>query len=185
MRIISGSHRGRRLKSKNDGRLRPTSDRVREAVFNILPPDLSDARVLDLFAGTGALGIEALSRGAFAAVFVDASRDAAKAIRGNLADFGLADQGRVINKRVATALRQLADEGRKFDLVLADPPYRADEPRRVMEALAELDLLSDEAIVVIEHEPEAKLSAVYGKLNRTDYREYGGSAVSFFEGRPK
>ena len=185
MRIISGSHRGRRLKSKTGGKLRPTSDRVREAVFNILPPDLSEVLALDLYAGTGALGIEALSRGAFAAVFVDASHDAVKTIKDNLTDFGLDQEGRIVNKRALAALRMLADEGKKFDLVFADPPYRNDEPQRVMEALAELDLLSAEAVVVIEHEPEAKIAVVYGDLNRTDYREYGGTAVSFFERRPK
>jgi 16S rRNA (guanine(966)-N(2))-methyltransferase RsmD len=185
MRIISGLHKGRRLKAKSNGRIRPTSDRVRSAIFNILPPDLSEAAVLDLYAGTGALGIEALSRGAWSAVFVDVSREAVASIRSNLKEMALEERTRIVNQRALAALRLLAGEGRTFDLVFADPPYQSDEAGRVLKLIAATPLLSPEAVVVIEHDPAVKLELAYGPLARTDYREYGGTAVSFYERRPK
>ena len=122
MRIIAGAFKGRRL-APVKGRIRPTAAKVREAVFSILGPAVVGARVLDLFAGTGALGIEALSRGAAAAVFVEDHPESLKVLRRNLADLGLADRTTVWPLPVTTALKKLAGRGERFGLAFLDPPY--------------------------------------------------------------
>ena len=122
MRVITGSARGRRLKELEGQETRPTTDRVKESIFNIIQFDVEGSRVLDLFAGTGQLGIEALSRGAAAAVFVEQRRDAAALVRENLKITGLTDRARVVN---GEALSYLASAGEKFDIIFLDPPYAA------------------------------------------------------------
>ena len=135
IRIIGGSHRGRRLQVIDNPGLRPTTDRMRETMFNILGSrvELEGARVLDLFAGSGALGIEALSRGAASVIFLEKSGAAARQIAGNLADLDLAERGRVIRGDLFSRLRSLD----RFDLVLADPPYRTDLTGRLLEVVPE------------------------------------------------
>ena len=125
MRIIAGALKGRVL-APVQGRTRPTAARVREAIFNILGAAVAEARVLDLFAGTGALGIEALSRGAAAAVFVEDHPEALKGLRRNLETLGLVERSQVLPLPVAAALRKLAARGEPFDLVFLDPPYGGD-----------------------------------------------------------
>ena len=120
MRVITGSARGRRLLELAGGETRPTADRVKEGVFNIIQFDIEGRRVLDLFAGTGQLGVEALSRGAAEAVFVEQRRDAARLVTENLKLTGLADRARVVN---GDALSYLAGAGERFDIVFIDPPY--------------------------------------------------------------
>jgi 16S rRNA (guanine966-N2)-methyltransferase len=129
MRVVAGSARGRRLEGPTGGATRPTTDRVRESVFNALGSrlDLTGARVLDLFAGTGALGIEALSRGAASAVFVEADRAAAATIRRNLAATGLAAGAEVVAQRVTAWLRQVPAGEVPYDVAFCDPPYDFDD----------------------------------------------------------
>ncbi len=123
MRIIAGAFRGRRLHAPNSARIRPTSDRVREAVFSMIAEHVPDARVLDLFAGTGAVGLEALSRGARFCCFVDNGTEALRLIRANIELCGAQDRSRIIHGTVASALRRLESENELFDLVFWDPPY--------------------------------------------------------------
>jgi 16S rRNA (guanine(966)-N(2))-methyltransferase RsmD len=123
MRIIGGSARGRRLKAHKGRALRPTAARVKEALFNILPHDLTGAKVLDLFAGTGNVTIEALSRGAAEAILVDASAESTKTIRENLRRLDLTDRAKVWNAPVNRALRLLGGRRETFDLIFLDPPY--------------------------------------------------------------
>jgi 16S rRNA (guanine966-N2)-methyltransferase len=150
LRVIAGSYRGRRLRAPRGKTTRPTSDRVKEALFAMLG-EVEDARVLDLFAGTGALGIEALSRGARQAVFVERDQVAIEALRANLAALGLDEQrARVRREPAAEALRQARERKETYDLVLVDPPYG-----RAGETLARLagalrDLLAPGARVVVE-----------------------------------
>jgi 16S rRNA (guanine966-N2)-methyltransferase len=185
MRITSGLNKGRRLKTRTGHQTRPTSDRVRAAIFDILPLDISGAAVLDLYSGSGALGIEALSRGAGQALFVDSSRDSVRVIRENLEVMGLAERGRLMNKKAAPALRLLSAEGLRFDLVFLDPPYPSGEAKKAMELLAGLDVLTNEAIVVAEHDVDHELGPAYGPLGRVARREYGRTVVSFYEKRGK
>ncbi len=155
MRVVGGDLRGRRLAGPADdggrARLRPTSDRMREAIFNILAhgdyPDLDGARVLDLFAGTGAMGIEALSRGAREAVFVDNGREARMLLRRNIEAMGLEERARIVT---GDATRFRAEPGRRFDLVFCDAPYARDLTGPVLDALAEADYLAVDAALVVE-----------------------------------
>ena len=135
LRIIAGAFKGRIL-APVQGRTRPTAAKVREAIFNILGAAVAEARVLDLFAGTGALGIEALSRGAAAAVFVEDQPEALKGLRRNLETLGLADRSQVLPLPVAAALRQLAARGAPFGLVFLDPPYGGGVAAATLSALA-------------------------------------------------
>jgi len=150
MRVIGGNARGRRLKVAKGQTLRPTAARVKEALFNILPHDLSGTKMLDLFAGTGNVTIEALSRGAAAAILVDSSVESGKAIRENLGRLHLTDRTKVWIMPVARALRFLARHGETFDLIFLDPPYDAQLLSAAAAALAGSDRLAPDARVYLE-----------------------------------
>ena len=184
MRVITGSARGRRLRELEGTETRPTTDRVKESMFNILQFDVEGSRVLDLFAGTGQLGIEALSRGAAAAVFVEQRRDAAALVRDNLRLTGLADRARVVN---GEALAYLASAGERFDSMFLDPPYAAGLWKPVLEAVSRFDILSDHGIIICESpQDEALPEAVgscrvhrtyrYGRIRLTTYHREEGTA---------
>jgi 16S rRNA (guanine966-N2)-methyltransferase len=179
MRIIAGVFKGRRL-APVKGRTRPTAAKVREAVFNILGSAVVGVRVLDLFAGTGALGIEAMSRGAIAAVFVEDHPEAVKALRRNLEDLGLQGQTRVWPLPVTTAVKKLAAQGERFGLALLDPPYGCGTAMAALHALAELNLLSSGASVVVEHSRRETMPEESGRLRRTEVRRYGDTQVAFY-----
>ncbi|MCL6615468.1 MAG: 16S rRNA (guanine(966)-N(2))-methyltransferase RsmD, partial [Firmicutes bacterium] len=152
MRIVAGRFRGRRLRGPSHPGLRPTAERVREAIFNILGPRVQGAVVLDLFAGAGGLGLEALSRGAKRVVFVERDRRALALLRRNLAELGLGgEEFEVIPGDVLVVLAGLAAGGRSFDLILADPPYGAGLSGRTLVLLAEGGLLDREGLLVLEH----------------------------------
>jgi 16S rRNA (guanine(966)-N(2))-methyltransferase RsmD len=169
---------GRRLRAPRGADVRPTSDRVREAVFARIG-DLTGARVLDLYAGTGTLGIEALSRGAARAIFVERAPAALAALRANLETLGLGEASRVLSVDVRTALRRLAREGQRHDLVLVDPPYAAGAVEAVLRAVAEAGILAPEATLVIETSRRHPPGAVPG-LARLDERRYGDTLVVRF-----
>jgi 16S rRNA (guanine966-N2)-methyltransferase len=179
MRIIAGALKGRRLAPVH-GRIRPTAAKVREAVFSILGPAVLGTRVLDLFAGTGALGIEALSRGAAAAVFVEDHPESLKVLRRNLADLGLLDRATVWPLPVAAALKKLADRGERFGLAFLDPPYGGPDAVAALTALAELPLLTPGARVVVEHSRRESLPEACGPLAQLTQRRYGDTQVAFY-----
>ena len=185
MRVISGTARGRRLKELPGMDTRPTTDNVKESLFNIIQFDIEGRRVLDLFGGTGQLGIEALSRGAQSCVFVDASRQAAAVMGENLRTVGFADRGTV---RQGDALAFLGSCREKFDLILLDPPYHTDLLETCIEAVVKFDILSEYGIMVCESaaekqlpEPEAPYRKGreyrYGKIKLTAYRRQGSEAL--------
>jgi 16S rRNA (guanine(966)-N(2))-methyltransferase RsmD len=179
MRIIAGAFKGRRL-APVKGRIRPTAAKVREAVFSILGPAVDGVRVLDLFAGTGALGIEALSRGAAAAVFVEDHPESLKVLRRNLADLGLVDRTTVWALPVAMALKKVADRGENFGLAFLDPPYGGGMAVAALGALAAFDLLAPGARVVVEHSRRESLPEACGGLTRLTVRRYGDTQVAFY-----
>lgn len=148
MRIIAGSCKGRRLKAPDWSGLRPTSDKLRETLFNVLALHVAGASVLDVFAGTGAIGLESLSRGAARAVFIDADRRAAALIAENAARCGMADRCVIIRDTAERALRRLALDA-LFDLIVLDPPYEFEPLDRVLEAAVEH--LAPEGVMVLEH----------------------------------
>jgi 16S rRNA (guanine(966)-N(2))-methyltransferase RsmD len=178
VRIVAGSARGRPLKGPRSSSIRPTADRVRESIFNILGQRLDGERVLDLFAGTGALALEALSRGAGEAVLVDSDREAVALCRENARALGFEPRCRVLAMPVRRALEQLAKEGARFDLIFADPPYAAEVEARTLEGAA--GLLAPGGTVVLEHEKHQAVPEAAGPLQRVDQRAFGATRVSFF-----
>lgn len=167
---------GRRLVAPAGRGVRPTTDRVRESIFGRLG-GLEGACVLDLYAGTGAMGIEALSRGAASVVFVERARDALDALRRNLSALGVASRVRVVVRDAAAAVADLGRAGERFDLVLVDPPYETDEADRALRALVRAGVLADGALVVVERSRRHPLPPVPG-LAVEDERRYGDTIVS-------
>ncbi len=180
MRVIGGRAKGRRLKVPKGRALRPTADRVKEALFNILPHDLSGYKVLDLFAGTGNLTLEALSRGAAEAILIDASREAGKTIHENLKALGFLGRSRTWTAPVFRSIRLLSRRGETFDLIFLDPPYEKDWVGRVLTAIAQKGLLRETGVLVAEHSVREKVEETYGPLTLQDQRRYGSTLLSFF-----
>jgi 16S rRNA (guanine966-N2)-methyltransferase len=180
MRVIAGEAKGRRLKAPKGRELRPTGDRVKEALFNILPHDLSGRKVLDLFAGTGNLSIEALSRGAEEAVLVDISRDAVQVIEENVRGLGLTERARVLTAPVFKSVRMLSRGEERFDLIFLDPPYDKELVGETLKAIAAEGLLAESGVVVAEHSVREKVQERYGALALSDQRRYGDTMLSFF-----
>ena len=179
MRIVGGQLGGRVLRAPSGAAARPTSEKVREAVFDILG-SVTESRVLDLFAGTGALALEALSRGARSAVLVDSDRGAVRLIRANAEALGFGDRTRIIAAPVARALKLLQREGARFDLIFADPPYAA---RAVLETLGEIEaaaLCKPGGRVCIEHDKRETAPESGGLLSRIDQRRFGDTVVSIY-----
>ena len=178
MRIVGGTLGGRVLRAPRGPATRPTSEKVREALFAILG-DVTGARVLDLFAGAGGLGIEALSRGAAHATFVDAARPAIAAIRENLAQLGLPPACATLHGAEAVAFAARAAPAVPWDVVFVDPPYASDLAVRAVSALPAAALAAG-ATVVIEHDRRHAPPDTLGSLLRTDERRYGDTLVSFY-----
>ena len=179
MRIIAGALKGRRL-APVKGRLRPTAAKVREAVFDILGPVVSGVRVLDLFAGTGALGIEALSRGAAATWFVEDQPGALQVPRRNLEDLDLVARATVWALPAIAALKKLAGRKERFGLAFLDPPYGGGEAEAALWALAALNLCEAGAWVVVEHSRRQTLPEECDPLRRIKVRRYGDTQVAFY-----
>jgi 16S rRNA (guanine966-N2)-methyltransferase len=182
MRVIAGSERGRRLRSARHLRLRPTADRVREGLFSILLSrfDLRNAVILDLFAGTGALGIEALSRGARRAVFVEQGRGALRVLRENVDLCGFALRAEIWPLPVRRALRGLEEHAYRFDGVLLDPPYGCGLVASTLEMLSESVLLRPGAWVIAEGHVDESVSESYGPLRLTRNRRYGKTSIVLY-----
>lgn len=183
LRIISGAYKGRKLHSFPGLSIRPTSDRTRESIFNILSSryqSFADKRVLDLFAGTGALGIEALSRGARSTIFVESHKDARAVLQKNLAFITGPAAFEIIGLAVQAALPLLQGRGAAFDLIFIDPPYGQGLVRATMEALASGTLCSEQAIILCEHFIRDTVEERYGALSIFDKRRYGQTTVSFY-----
>jgi 16S rRNA (guanine966-N2)-methyltransferase len=180
LRIIAGSLRGRRIRVPDGPHVRPTSDRVREALFSILGHDLPGASVLDPYAGSGALGFEALSRGVSLVTFLECDRSALEILRANASVLGVEDRCRILHGR-AQELIERGVVGGPFDLVLADPPYAAGEASGLLAALARSDLLARGARLVLERDritPEEAGTAAGWALVRTV--RYGRTCLDFY-----
>ena len=177
MRVISGSARGRRLKELQGMDTRPTTDKVKESMFNIVQFDIEGRKVLDLFAGTGQLGIEALSRGAESAVFVDVRKDAAALIRENLAHCGFAGRARVVQGDYLAFLTGCRE---KFDLIFLDPPYGTGMLEKALEMIAKIDIVTEHGIIVCESAAEAALPELAPPYQKgRDYR-YGKIKITLY-----
>ncbi len=183
MRVIAGRFRSRTLASLAGRETRPTYDRLKETLFNVLSAadKLEGMTFLDLFAGTGAVGIEALSRGAARAVFVEASRAAAKVIAANLKSLGMGEEAEVLECDAAEGLRRLGTRGDRFDLCFLDPPYHAQGAyEQMLRLLGEGKLMRDDSWVIAEHEKRFDPGEGSERLERFRRLEQGDSALSFY-----
>ena len=178
MRIIAGSARGKTLLAPRGSRTRPTPARVREALFALVAAHLPAARVLDLFAGSGALGLEALSRGAASAVFVDFDTEAICALRRNLGT--MASRATVLPIPATAALRRLASSGQRFDLIFLDPPYAGGLLPGCLQQLVTLDLLTREAVVTCEYHRLMPAPAAPAGLRLARSRCVGDTCIGLF-----
>jgi 16S rRNA (guanine966-N2)-methyltransferase len=184
MRVIAGTLRSRILHAPRGLDTRPTSDRLRETLFNVLAPRIADAVFLDLYAGSGAVGIEAISRGAREAIFVEQAEPALKAIRGNLAALGIRGGYALEARSVAAALQRLAEQPRAAGIVFLDPPYR--QAAEYALALGLLggecrSVLAEDAVVIAEHEKRVDLDVRFGILQRFRVLKQGDTALSFYK----
>ena len=174
MRVITGSARGRKLKTPENYDIRPTTDNVKEALFNIIQFDIEGRRVLDLFAGTGQLGIEALSRGAKSCVFIDESREAVKIVKENLKACGLSAP--VLQENALNYLRR----GERFDLIFVDPPYDAGLYEPVLNTLNSVDNLSDGGIIICEARRETELPELPAPYRKGKEYRYGKVKICIY-----
>ena len=182
MRVIAGDARGRQLLTPKNQRVRPTADRVKEALFSILLSrlgELDGMRVLDIFAGTGNLGIEALSRGADHAVFIDSHRESAEIIRRNLEITRYTGKARVVVQEAAAALKWLSRGEAPFHLVFLDPPYGEGHTERLLELLSTSPLIDEGSTVVAEFSAKEEIPRSFGRLKEGERRIYGDTALSF------
>ncbi len=181
MRVISGKFRGRKLRGPDGLDLRPTGDRLKETLFNILGPNIGGVTVLDVFGGTGAIGIEALSRGASEAVFIESAAIGQRLIRKNLELCGVEEGYRILQQDVFTALRFLAREGFKANIVFFDPPYNWKPYGDLLELVFGKGLLSQPSRVVIEHHRKAVLPESGDGYRRFRVVRQGDHCLSFYE----
>jgi 16S rRNA (guanine(966)-N(2))-methyltransferase RsmD len=177
MRVITGKARGIQLKTPDGMQTRPTADRVKEALFSIINFDVPGARVLDLFGGTGQLGIEALSRGAQKAVFVDAREDACKIIRENLRRTKLEAQGKVMRSDYLDYLKRCKE---KFDIILLDPPYAEVFLENALKCITEIDILQTGGIIVTERPLGKELLCDFEGYTRSKDYKYGNTLLTLY-----
>ena len=177
MRVITGSARGVQLKTPDGMTTRPTTDRVKEALFSIIHFELPGAEVLDLFGGTGQLGIEALSRGAKSAVFVDAGEPACRLIKENLKRTKLEGQGRVVRSDYLDYLRRCRE---KFDIILLDPPYAEVFLENALKCITEIDILRQGGIIVAERPLGKELPWEFTGFERSKDYKYGNTLLTIY-----
>ncbi len=179
MRIITGTAKGLKLKTPRGRDVRPTGDRVKESLFAILADRIPGAVVADIFAGTGNLGLEALSRGAAAAVFVDASADSIALVRANAALARLADRAEILRLDAAAAVSRFARAGRTFDLIFCDPPYNKGLAAAIVDKIDAAAIVRPGGALIIEHSRHEQLPADLVNLTVTRTERYGETLVSF------
>ena len=177
MRVISGTARGVKLRTPDGMQTRPTADRVKEAMFSILQFELPGAKILDLFAGTGQLGIEGLSRGAAAATFVDQREDACRLVRENLERTGLKNHGTVIRSDYCAYLRNCSE---KYSIIILDPPYAEEFLEKSLKMITEIDILQSGGIIVSERPVEKGLDIQFENFVRSKDYKYGNTILTMF-----
>lgn len=181
MRVIAGTYKGRKLKSPPTLDVRPTSDRLRETLFNVIAPRIVGTRFLDLCAGSGAVGIEALSRGSAFVTFVDRSRKMCGLIESNLDLCKIPEpQTEVVNEAAEDYLKRSGRRSQPWDIVFFDPPY-AEDYLRVLRLVGETSLLSEDGLLIVEHHHKKELPEQVGTLGRVRVLKQGDSALSFYQ----
>ena len=179
VRVISGSARGLKLNTPGDDRVRPTTDRVKESMFNIIQDGVYDSQVLDLFAGSGALGIEALSRGASQAVFCDNSLDSIKIIKSNIEKARVVDRSQIVSGDFKRCLRDMEAKNQSFDMIFVDPPYYEGLFEEVLDTIRSCKILKKDGIVIVEHDAKRPIGQVEG-LEVYKEKKYGITMLTFY-----
>lgn len=179
MRIISGKYKGHQLVDFNADHIRPTTDRVKESMFNILMGNIEGARILDLFSGTGNLGLEALSRGAAEVVFVELNKRSIDILKKNIAKLKISETHQIINKDVLAFLKSYT--GPAFDVIFADPPFTEKMAHEVMSVASASMAFGEQTIMTIESAKKERLEDDYAPVVRYDIREFGDKSLSFFQ----
>jgi 16S rRNA (guanine(966)-N(2))-methyltransferase RsmD len=180
MKIAGGKFRGMEIGTPRGNRTRPTGGRLKKSLFDILAPRLPGARVLDLFAGAGALGLEALSRGAAHVTFVERNRAAADTIRKNIERLGLDKEAGLLRREATAAIGFLASREQTFDIILLDPPYRSDLHASLLQRIDAASLASQGGLVILEHHHKTVLADTYGGLTKMREVRAGESCLSFY-----
>lgn len=180
MRIIAGRLRGKKLSSPQDKRIRPTLDRVREAIFSMIAFELADAQILDLFGGTGAMSIEAISRGSRHATVVDNNRDSIRLIKKNVTDCSLDEEITIVESDYTDFLLKIGKMKRKFDIIFVDPPYAGEMVANVLNEIDESSILNERGYVILETDRECDTPDETEKLMKTKERLYSKSKVSVY-----
>jgi 16S rRNA (guanine966-N2)-methyltransferase len=177
LRIISGGLKGRRLITPKDNKIRPTTDKVKESIFSMLMPYIEDAVVIDLFAGTGNLGLEAISRGARYCYFGDKARESLLLIKENIKYCEVEKQATIISGEFERILERVHE---KVDIIFLDPPYKDGLIKNCLIKIEELELLSDDGVIVIEHGKREELDDDIGKFSKIKEKKYGTIVVSIY-----
>jgi len=181
VRVISGERKGHKLKAPKGKEVRPTEDKIKESLFNILRPLAEDATILDLFGGSGSIGIEFLSRGAKISYFVDISTTSISTIKDNLVNTRLIDKSVIVNKDAINALKYFKSINLKFDYIYLDPPFKEHELLlKTIATISDNELLSKNGVMVIEHEKELVLDVEVDDFFKYDFRNYGSKSLSFY-----
>jgi 16S rRNA (guanine966-N2)-methyltransferase len=180
IRVIAGSAGGLRLKIPKGSITRPTADRVKEALFGIIGEKVRNALVLDLFAGTGSLGIESLSRGARGAVFVDKNRNCGNIIKENLEYTGFMDRSKIIIGDVLKAINKIKSNYKKYDIIFIDPPYGKKNIDKTLKIFSYNDIIDKNGIIIAESHVNDKMPEKVGEFKLVDIRKYGITALSFY-----
>ena len=181
MRVISGKVRGLKLDTPKNDDVRPTTDRVKESLFNIINPYVIDSNVLDLFAGTGSLGIECLSRGALSATFVDVSKDSINIVKSNVKKARVENESTILNLDFKTAIDRLNVQNKKFDIIFMDPPYYKNMFIDALSNIDNSDLLSEDGIIVLEHDTKDKFIDKIRRLEKSKEKKYGNTTLTFYK----
>lgn len=181
MRVISGKVRGLKLNAPKNDDVRPTTDRVKESLFNIINSYIMDSKILDLFAGTGSLGIECLSRGAQKCVFVDISRDSIEIVKSNIRKARVENESVIVNADFKDAITKIQATKDKFDVIFMDPPYYKDMFISALEKIDQADLLIEDGIIVIEHDTKDSFPETIGRLEKSKSKKYGNTTLTFYK----
>ena len=181
MRVISGKVRGLKLNAPKNQDVRPTTDRVKENLFNMINSYIMDSNILDLFAGTGSLGIECLSRGAKNCVFVDISKESIAIVKSNIKKARVENESVVLNLDFKDAVSRLQSQKNKFDVIFMDPPYYKEMFVDALEKIDNANLLDEEGIIVVEHDTKDILPDKVNRLEKTKDKKYGNTTLTFYK----
>jgi len=181
MRVIAGIAKGRSLKSITGDNTRPTTDKVKEALFSILTPYLNEGLVLDLFAGTGGLGIEALSRGMSKAIFIDHNKNSIEAVVHNINHCNFADRAEVYRNDAQRALKVLKKREIRFDLIFIDPPYKQESYVKLIDYLGEHRMVNDKGVIVAEHDARLELPNSISSFFKIKHAVYGTIGLTIYQ----